>query len=359
MTVMIVGVIALTFVLSVEATIQRVLDDPSLLGYLPADVIVGIPSGSGFFSDDGESTEALRTRIRSLIEANPAVKSYVSHASLLAVGEGTEDVFHVHALGDDLNLVYTPRQGRKLANSGEVMISQRAATEQGIGIGDELALLAGEKRVVLQVVGIYSEGPADVPGVVTTIDTLEEAGIMLDVTSYGLQAADKEMAGRLADELRQAGGPRVPVTNVRQSLIQDMFEIRGLSYSLNLLLLVIIAANVLATAALTVRERYRDLATMKTLGMTPRQVTWSVTSGLLTLSLVATTAGLPLGLAVNQWLIALVSRQIGLDQGIARLPDLPWLAIIIPVSFLVVTLGSLLPARQAGRLAIVEALRME
>jgi putative ABC transport system permease protein len=358
-TVIIVGVIALTFALSVEATIQKALADPSVMGYLPIDVRVGIPEVQGFFAANGENADALRARIRSLIESNPAVASFVSHGSLLAVMEGTEDVFLVHALGDDLDLVYTAAEGRKLAGNGEVMVSRRAIAEYGVNIGDRLVLVVKDKRVVLQVVGIYSEGPGEYPGLVTSIDTLVKAGATVSVNSFGLKATATGAARRLADELKQAVGPSAPVTDTRESLIQDMTEVRGLSYALNLVLLAMIAANVLATAALTVRERYRDLATMKTLGMTPGQLARSVATGSIAQCLVAITIGLPLGLVANHWLIAFVSGQVGLDQGIARLPELPWLAIIVPVTCLVVVVGSLLPARQAGRLSVVEALRME
>lgn len=354
-----VGVITITFVLSVEATIQRAIDDPSLFGNFPVDVMAQIEGAPVGDEEAGDSAQALNEKTRAFLETSPAVASFISHGIVRAVWEGTEDIFLVRALGDDLGLVFPARKGRRLAADGEAMVSQSVASEKGIGVGDEFTLLVGDNSVPLCVVGVYFDGPGNEPTILTTMETLARARITVTVDAYGVQATSTEVVGQLMSELSQATGPRVEAYSVREALDQGIIAIRSLSYILDLVLLAIVAANVLATASLTVRERFRDLATMKMLGMTPRQVARSVTSGSLALSLVAVMAGLPLGLAVTRWLIEIISRQVGLDQGIARLPGLPWLAIIVPVTLLVVAAGSALPARLAGRLPVAEALRME
>ncbi|MCI0395056.1 MAG: ABC transporter permease, partial [Chloroflexi bacterium] len=318
--------------------------------------IEGAPVGD---EEAGDSAQALNEKTRAFLETSPAVASFISHGIVRAVWEGTEDIFLVRALGDDLGLVFPARKGRRLAADGEAMVSQSVASEKGIGVGDEFTLLVGDNSVPLCVVGVYFDGPGNEPTILTTMETLARARITVTVDAYGVQATSTEVVGQLMSELSQATGPRVEAYSVREALDQGIIAIRSLSYILDLVLLAIVAANVLATASLTVRERFRDLATMKMLGMTPRQVARSVTSGSLALSLVAVMAGLPLGLAVTRWLIEIISRQVGLDQGIARLPGLPWLAIIVPVTLLVVAAGSALPARLAGRLPVAEALRME
>jgi putative ABC transport system permease protein len=362
-TVIAVGVIALTFTLSIEATVQKAMTDPSLFGNFPVDImaqVYGAPIGDETNSD---STAALNEKTRAILTSNPAVASFISHGVLRAVDEETGDVYLVRALGDDLGLVFPAREGRGLAADGEAMVSQSVATEKGIGIGDELVLLVGSKPVVLHIVGVYTAGPGNEPTVLTTIETMTNAGVPVTVDAYGVEVASeatsREAVVALVEELAQAAGPRVEVYPVIDSVTQGVIAIRSLIYLLSLVLLAIVAANVLATTLLTVRERFRDLATMKMLGMTPRQVARSVTAGSMALSLVAVMVGIPLGLAVTFWLLAIISRQVGLDQGIARLPELPWLAIIVPITLLVVAVGAALPARRAGRLPIADAFRME
>jgi putative ABC transport system permease protein len=128
---------------------------------------------------------------------------------------------------------------------------------------------------------------------------------------------------------------------------------------LNLVLLSVVVVNLLITSSLAVRERFRDLGIMKVLGLTPGQVSRTVWVDNLALGLMALLLGIPIGLWGMQWLITAVSQQIGLDQGIARLPNGPMLLLIVPLVLLIVTIGCLLPAWRAGRMSVVAALRIE
>jgi putative ABC transport system permease protein len=110
-------------------------------------------------------------------------------------------------------------------------------------------------------------------------------------------------------------------------------ELPVLVYTLDAVLLVITATTLVAVALLTVRERIRDYSVLKTVGLTPRQVAWS--------------------------LVGAVYALVGADADDLVLAPWWWLALV-PVGALPVIAGvTSLPARLATRIPSAQALRYE
>jgi putative ABC transport system permease protein len=131
-------------------------------------------------------------------------------------------------------------------------------------------------------------------------------------------------------------------------------QVRPIVWGLNVLLLLVIVANVLATTVLGVRERTRENGVLRALGLTPRELSGSIVGSQVVLAALAAGLGIPFG--------------IGLFVGVYRLasgavdPVLPpaWQVVGVAVATVAaIALVSLPPARAAGRLAVVEALRRE
>jgi ABC-type lipoprotein release transport system permease subunit len=106
-----------------------------------------------------------------------------------------------------------------------------------------------------------------------------------------------------------------------------------------------------------VRRRRRDLAVLKTLGFTQRQLAATVAWQASVAAVIGIVAGVPLGIALGRWLWTLFARQIyAVPQ-----PTVPAEAVIL------VTLGTLalanlvaaLPGRSAARTPTALALRAE
>jgi putative ABC transport system permease protein len=349
--VIITGVITMTFALSAESTIQRALSDPSLFGYLPVDLMVDTGLGG-----DNEA-------MRQVLAQQAGVAGYVTNAFLSAVRDDTQTVFRVRAMGGDPTLIFPARQGRKVATVSEAMVSQALADEYGVTVGDGMTLRFGQTAVPVTVVGIYGESAGDPPTVLVLAQTITAVGVPIDVTQFGIKVAPgishRQLGQQLGQSLGAKTGQLTPVFNLHDSLALDIIEIRGIMLALNLVLLSVVVVNLLITSSLAVRERFRDLGVMKVLRLTPGQVSCTVWVDNLALGLMALLVGIPIGLWGTQWLITAVSQQIGLDQGIARLPNGPMLLMIVPLVLLIVTIGCLLPAWRAGRMSVVAALRIE
>jgi putative ABC transport system permease protein len=115
--------------------------------------------------------------------------------------------------------------------------------------------------------------------------------------------------------------------------------------------------NLLTTLLLVIRERVRDFAIFKVVGLTPRQVLASVTSGGTLLAALAVVVGVVIGLPVFHALVVLTNPSDGPD--LVTTPPWWWVALMFPGALLFTTLASVLPARRAAAIKPAEALRYE
>jgi hypothetical protein len=116
-------------------------------------------------------------------------------------------------------------------------------------------------------------------------------------------------------------------------------------------------AALLLTLFASVRRRRQDLAVLKTIGFTRRQlaatVAWQATAA----ALVGSAVGIPLGIALGRWLWTAFARQIyAVPQ-----PAVPVLSLVLlPLCALaLVNLAAALPGRSAARTPAALALRAE
>ena len=130
-------------------------------------------------------------------------------------------------------------------------------------------------------------------------------------------------------------------------------------FGLNVVLFAIAGINLLSSQLLSIRERRRDFAVLKTLGFTPGQIVLSVLSSSALLALVAVGIGIPLGLIASRVMFDILSNAAGIGTGVGALPGVTWLAPLVPIVLLVTAVASALPARTASSLQVAEALRYE
>jgi putative ABC transport system permease protein len=123
-------------------------------------------------------------------------------------------------------------------------------------------------------------------------------------------------------------------------------------------LLAVLAAGVLAHVLVTaVRAHRRELAVLKTLGFTRRQVASSIAWMATTVVAVALVIGLPVGIALGRWTWRSFADNLGIDEQVL----LPALALfLLTVAALVLgNLVAVLPARSAARTRPATVLRSE
>lgn len=128
-----------------------------------------------------------------------------------------------------------------------------------------------------------------------------------------------------------------------------------------LLLAAALAVGAFSSLGLTllasVRRRRRDLALLKTLGFTRRQLAATVAWQSTTAVAVGTVVGVPLGIALGRFLWTLFAQQIS----VVPEPSVPGLEVvgICAGAFAVASLVAALPGRAAGRTPAAALLRAE
>ena len=136
---------------------------------------------------------------------------------------------------------------------------------------------------------------------------------------------------------------------------------RRLMSVLLLVLGLIAAVGVFSTMLLHVRERSRDIAVLKAVGMTPRQLLIMVMTSSAVLGLIGGLVAMPLGVRTYHWLMTQLAHQIGNRPPPFAFDVLhPTTLYPLGVMGLAIALaGAFFPARRAARSRAAAVLRSE
>jgi len=112
---------------------------------------------------------------------------------------------------------------------------------------------------------------------------------------------------------------------------------------------------------LNTRARTRDTATLKALGMSPRQIMAMVAASAAFLALIGGVVAMPVGLYLHHVLNDAISSSAGNDTPpVAYAVFNAWELVLIPLLAVAVAIGAaLIPGRWAARTNVVEVLHAE
>ncbi len=169
------------------------------------------------------------------------------------------------------------------------------------------------------------------------------------------QGADREAYARA---VRAADPGLAPTLTGYNSAAQTII---GSATVLTLMLAVVAALGVFDTVVLNTHDRRRDLGMLKSIGMTPRQVTAMMVTSMAVLGALGSLLGIPLGMAAYQLVVPRMASAVDLTlpscmTDVWQPPALTGLAL---AGLAIAVLGAVVPARRAARLTIAEVLRSE
>ena len=150
--------------------------------------------------------------------------------------------------------------------------------------------------------------------------------------------------------------PQVFTDPVRPATVVDVDAMRQVPVLLAGAFAVTMAASVVAGVASGTRARRRELAIVRALGATPRQIRASVRWHAIALVTVGLVVGLPVGVIVGRLAFGAFAR----DLGAAPRPFVPLLLLLVTIVVVLATglAASVVPARRAvARREAVETLR--
>ncbi len=256
-----------------------------------------------------------------------------------------------------------------------VIVSGRAPLRHTeVALGSETLKALGKK--VGDTVEAHGEGPPHryrIVGrvVLPTIDSLQPIADGAAFTGTGLLAlratgenetdyrlvrftphTDVVVAGRRIAALPSVTNVRRGTTPVEVTRLQ---KIDRIPVALAALLAVLAAIAIGHAVVTAVRLRRRELALLKTLGFTRREVGATVAWQASVLATVGLVLGIPIGLIVGRVAWRLVADSLGIATEVST--PLVALALLVPCTLLLTSLIALFPARSAARTRPAVALR--
>ncbi len=361
----VVAVVALVAALVFGASLDSLIRHPHLYGWA-WDATVVDSAGYGNVNT---------AKAHTLLDSDPDVAAW----SGVYFGSVELDGHNFAVLGVELGAAVSPplRSGRTVRATDEIVLGARTLSDLHKRLGDTVVVGRGEHAVPMRIVGSavlptvgIGHGAYTSLGTGAALPSDKIPGISRNGAGRGgpnalfirfRPGADRAAAGKQiaakADELDEQPGNAVLLPVQRPAEIVNSSHMGSTPALLagGLVLAVLVSLGLSLAAA--VRRRRRDLALLKSLGFTRRQVSATVAWQAGITMIVGLAVGLPLGVALGRWLWALFARQLSVLAR-AALP-LAELAGLVVVLLVLANLAAAAPARAAGRTPTAAVLRSE
>ena len=350
------GVAGLVAATVFSASLVRLTEDHALYG-VPWDALLEGAELADLGPDGATASEAV-TGLPGVVDASDAYfQLSLTVDGLPAFGQTLVD--------PDLNLRHQVLTGRAPDTDTEVALGRRTLEQVGLDVGDEVGIALDGTEEQFQIVGeamlpSTGDGSPIAEGAVLTQTGLDRLGWRSCTdqdTCYRNVALDLAPDADL-DALRAAipEGAALIVT-APPAEVARVEQVGRLPWFVGALLAVLAVTAIVYTVGSLVRRRRGDLAVLRCLGFTRRQVGLTVTTQVVALAAAGSVIGLLLGLIAGRQLWRLVADAIAV--GFA--PSVP----IVPLVVLLVATGAIayLAAapfrRSAARLRPATILRTE
>jgi putative ABC transport system permease protein len=373
-----VAMISGTYVLT--DTINSGFDTIFTQSYVNADVVI---SGKAAFDSANGTTveppplpESLLPKVQKLPGTAVAAGSVASNnvkligrnGKVIASGGAPTLGFSVTPAGQ----IFNPTKltaGRWPHGSNEVVIDKKTASNQGFGVGDRIRVQGFGPIQRMRVVGIATFPGVSIGGATfaifdqATAQTLFHKPGQLDAIRVKSKSGVPE--AEMISQIKPLLSPTEVVrTGTAQAKKDQHDQVSGFISFLRYALLafagiaLFVGAFVIAnTLSITIAQRTREFATLRTLGASRRQVLWSVVVEAFVIGVLGSVAGLFLGLALAKglnWLFV----QIGIDLPTgSTVFATRTIVVALLVGTVVTLLASIRPARRATRVPPIAAVR--
>jgi len=372
-----VAMISGTYILT--DTINNGFNTIVVNSYKNADVIV---SGQAAFKNtNGNGVEtptfpaSLLPKVKALPDVAAAAGSVTSDSVKLIGKDGKViDTGGAPSLGfsvDPNEQQFNPTQlteGSWPSGGNEVVIDKATASGQGFQVGDTVRLQAVGPQRSFKLAGIAElAGVGSIGGATFAIFDLPTAQKVFDkpgqLDVIRIQSKTGVSNAKLVSEIRPLLPATATVRDTNQQVNEDKKDLSFVSFFKYILLAfagiaLFVGAFVIAnTLSITIAQRMREFATLRTLGASRRQVLWSVVIEAFVIGVLGSILGLFLGLGLAKVLNKLfVIFGIDLPQGQTVFATRTVIVSIL-VGTIVTLIASVRPARRATRVPPIAAVR--
>ncbi|MCL7379701.1 ABC transporter permease [Streptomyces sp. 35G-GA-8] len=348
----VLGVTTVTLATGLSSTMTAYGEAAQRVGHVHTVVHVGKPQFGEPAPKQGDAeTEAL---LRSLPGAVRVTADAWIEVNLAGY---TETINCQFFRGDSDTLGETIAKGRWLEGPGEVVASPAFLNKRGLEVGDRVTFALDGRKASATIVGETMDGMPD--RLQSNWETLTAFAPDREANQYEVQLAPGTAVDTYNAAVRAADPGLRPLALSETN--RDAVVIIGSASALTVLLATVAALGVFNTALLNTRERRRDLGTLKSLGMTPRQVSVMVVTSMAALGAVGGALGIPAGIGAYELIIPAMTDAADVSLP-ASMTDVWQASVLAPLALtgiVIAALGALVPARSAARLTIAKVLHNE
>lgn len=377
------GVAALIVVMSVMAGFREELVGRILGTTGHANILVRpVPN---------EYAKVLQQNLMAVPEVTQVTPLVVGQAMATGNGQALGGVVRGMALDDILKtpfLSHAIKRGNlKNFASNTVVLGAVMARGLGVDVGDTIQLLSpqGSQTVVgfiprirqLEVVAVFDIGMYQYDSGLLLMPMIDAQSFFKTgpfITTFEVKVSDPTLIMNSLDRLTKAAGDGaqvIPWTDNNREFFSALKVERNVMFIILTLIVLVAAFNIITGQMMTVNEKKRDIAILRTLGATRQQMAHVFFLGGMMVGVAGTLGGVGLGIIIITNLnniATILERSFGWDlfpDEIYFLSTLPsqvdwanvwWIALL---GLLLSALASTLPAVRASRLDPVEGLRHE
>jgi putative ABC transport system permease protein len=316
-----------------------------------------VPSGPGSPPATATPSDEQTT---ALIAAQPGTARFVAERTVdVSVAGAGEPVPMTAYRGDSSWLGYPIISGRWFSAPGEAVAPTAFFTRTGHRVGDTITLTLDGQDLNLRLVGEILDSQGDNIILRTAWETLPGTP---EATSYEIQLKPGTDADHYAGAIQSSTtGLGVDVRG-RGGVNEAFILINSVLAGLALILTLIAVAGVFNTVVLNTREKARDIAILKAIGMTPQQVITMVIASVALVGVAGAAIGIPAGIALHRNILVLMGQ---IASG-TNIPNQYFnvFGIELPLGLaaggiVIALLGAMVPAQWAARSRVTEVLQTE
>ncbi|MFN8128502.1 MAG: FtsX-like permease family protein [Candidatus Nanopelagicales bacterium] len=319
----------------------------------------------------GQSTVDQVATVQGVAAADGAIfqnGAYLLDADGKVVGANGPPAAGVNWQSNPALAVATITQGRAPQTDREIVVDDVTFPKLDIPVGDEVTMVVPQGRIKVQLVGTFKYGETGgLAGATITAFTPQRAQELFTAPgkwqSVEVAAADGYSDQQVADAIATQLGDGWTVKTRDQQVEESASALRqGLGFITYILMgfagiaLFVAAFLIYNTFSMLVAQRGREMALLRAVGTSRRQVLTSVLVEALVLALVSAAIGIGLGYLIARLLVALLETfGLSLTAGVALTAQAVVWAVVLAV--VVTVLSALLPAIKAARTPPLAALR--
>ena len=351
---LVVGVAALVFALGLDRSLQEVA----------ADLIRDRASPIRLQVQDPADAPA---SVTAALAANPGTDRFVviGQADVSVPGIGGSAPYIAYQ-GDSSWIGYAIIAGRWFGAPGEAVAPTNFFTQTGLHVGDTVTIAQAGHPLRIRLVGeIFDQASESQDDLVLRGEWTDLASVDPTLQPIGWEVLPKPAADpqTYAASLQEAVGQSVSVEVVRDSSTTASFLLyEGVISVLGAVLIAISLGGVFNTVLLETRQRTRQTAILKTLGMTPTQVVVMVVASVAPVGVLAGLAGVPLGVVFQRAVLGFMGQAASKTAIPGSALDVfapPAFVVLGLAGLAIAAMGAYLPAQRAARARIAAVLQTE